>query len=72
MKNTVQTTTPASPKQTTLTGKQTPAPSKTVTANQLPQTGADEEKASLLSALGLGLVTLTSLFGLLGGKKRKH
>ena len=66
------TTTPASPKQTTLTGKQTPAPSKTVTANQLPQTGADEEKAILLSALGLGLVTLTSLFGLLGGKKRKH
>ena len=65
-------TTPASPKQTTLTGKQTPAPSKTVTANLLPQTGADEEKASLLSALGLGLVTLTSLFGLLGGKKRKH
>ncbi|TXG03807.1 LPXTG cell wall anchor domain-containing protein [Lactobacillus delbrueckii subsp. bulgaricus] len=38
----------------------------------MPQTGADEEKASLLSALGLGLVTLTSLFGLLGGKKRKH
>ena len=66
------TTTLASPKQTTLTGKQTPAPSKTVTANQLPQTGADEEKASLLSALGLGLVTLTSLFVLLGGKKRKH
>ena len=63
---------PATPKQTTLTGKQTPAPSKTVTANQLPQTGADEEKAILLSALGLGLVTLTSLFGLLGGKKRKH
>ena len=66
------TTTPASPKQTTLTGKQTPAPSKTVTANQLPQTGADKEKAILLSALGLGLVTLTSLLGLLGDKKRKH
>ena len=66
------TTTPASPKQTTLTGKQTPAPSKTVTANQLPQTGADKEKAIPLSALGLGLVTLTSLLGLLGGKNRKH
>ena len=66
------TTTPASPKQTTLTGKQTPAPSKPVTANQLPQTGADKEKAILLSALGLGLVTLTSLLGLLGDKKRKH
>ena len=66
------TTTPASPKQTTLTGKQTPAPSKTVTANQLPQIGADKEKATLLSALGLGLVTLTSLLGLLGDKKRKH
>ncbi|NVH29274.1 hypothetical protein HUX87_00170 [Lactobacillus delbrueckii subsp. bulgaricus] len=38
----------------------------------MPQTGADEEKTSLLSALGLGLGTLTFLFGLLGGKKRKH
>ena len=66
---------PATPKQTTFTpnsGKQTPAQGKTATASQLPQTGADEEKANLLSAFGLGLVTLASLFGLLGGKKRKH
>ena len=66
---------PATPKQTTFTpnsGKKTPAQGKTATASQLPQTGADEEKAILLSAFGLGLVTLTSLFGLLGGKKRKH
>lgn len=65
----------AAPKQTTFTpnsGKQTPAQGKTATADQLPQTGADEEKANLLSAFGLGLVTLAALFGLLGGKKRKH
>ena len=66
---------PATPKQTTFTpnsGKKTPAQGKTATASQLPQTGADEEKASLLSAVGLGAIALASLFGLLGGKKRKH
>ncbi|MFR0541301.1 MucBP domain-containing protein, partial [Lactobacillus delbrueckii] len=66
---------PATPKQTTFapnSGKKTPAQGKTATASQLPQTGADEEKASLLSAVGLGVIALTSLFGLLGGKKRKH
>ena len=66
---------PATPKQTTFTpnsSKQTPAQGKTATASQLPQTGADEEKASLLSAVGLGAIALASLFGLLGGKKRKH
>ncbi|WP_035172996.1 LPXTG cell wall anchor domain-containing protein, partial [Lactobacillus equicursoris] len=65
----------AAPKQTTFnpnSGKQTPAQGKTATASQLPQTGADEEKASLLSAVGLGVIALASLFVLLGGKKRKH